>query len=211
MTIPTLSIIYSREFDTQRVLNTIGKLEWYIEHKYDQQLSFPKTLDKEKLKGYSEDDIRLAVDREYSEEKYSQNEDFLLSYWKKVSREIASAFSLSGLVCPNQYRIFFTKYGTGGSYDMPDTVIVNLNKVSGISMVKTVVHEIIHLGIEKYIDEYAIDQPTKERIVDLFFVKNFPRMAILQNVYMLMDTSSIDQAFDDAYPDMKAVMAGLSG
>ena len=46
-----IKIVYSIEYDTQRVLNTIKKIDWYTENGYNfKNLSFPKGLDKEKLK-----------------------------------------------------------------------------------------------------------------------------------------------------------------
>ena len=88
----------------------------------------PKTFDVEKLKQYSDVEIKNAVESEYSEDIYKQNERFLLNNWEKVSKEIEIAFSKSGLSCQEEYKIFLTKYGMGGSYNLPKTVIINLNK-----------------------------------------------------------------------------------
>ena len=206
-----LTIIYNKEYDTRRVMNTIKKIDWYTENKYDyKSLSFPKTLDKEKLKDYSEDAIQIAVEAEYSDDLYRENEKFLLANWEKIFKEIELAFSKSNLICQDEYRIFLTKYGMGGSYDLPNTVILNLSKTSGEYMLKTIIHEIIHLAIQEYIDNFKINQWEKERIVDLFFVKNFSKRAVIQNVYMSLDTEKIDRTFDDNFPDMRTVIEKIS-
>ena len=96
----------------------------------------------------------------------------------------------------------------GGSYNLPNTVIINLNNSFNIGMLKTIIHEIIHLSIQKYIDEYKIGQWQKERIVDLFFIKNFPERIPMQN--MPINTEKIDQTFDDNFPDMKTVIEKIS-
>mgnify|MGYP001614309841 CR=1 FL=1 len=206
-----LNIIYKKEFDIQRVINTIKKIDWYVENKINYKtFSFPQKIDKEKLKGYSEEEITNIVITEYSDVLYKENEKFLVENWNKVSKEIESAFSKSSLLCQEEYRIFLTKYGTAGSYDLPNTIIINISKVFGIGMLKTIIHEITHLAIEENITKYKIGQAQKERIVDLFFVKNFPKRAILQNIYMSMNTDKIDQTFDDNFPNMENVIKKLS-
>jgi hypothetical protein len=206
-----LIIIYNKEYDTQRVLNTIKKLDWYVENKYNlKNISFPKTLDVTKLKDYSEKEITNAIISEYNENLYRDNELFLNDNWEKASIEIESAYTKSGLLCQEEYRIFLTKYGMGGSYDLPNTVIINLSNSSKLSMLKTIIHEIIHLAIEGDILKYKIGQAQKERIVDLLFVKNFPRRVFIQNVYSSIDTGKIDQIFDDKYPDIKEVIKDIS-
>ena len=206
-----LNIIYKKEFDIGRVVNTIKKIDWYIKNNYNyKSCSYPKKLDKEKLTDYSEEEIRNAVLIEYSDDFYKESEKFLLDNWQKVSKELELAFSNSGLLCQEEYRIFLTKYGMAGSYDMPNTIIINLSKTSGIIMLKTIIHEIIHLAIEKDVIEYKIGQAEKERIVDLFFVRNFPRRVFAQNVYVSMNTDKIDQTFDENFPNMETVIKKLA-
>ena len=59
--------------------------------------------------------------------------------------------------------IRLTNYGVGGSYNLPSLVVLNINMKM---LVKTVVHEIIHLMIQDLIDKYEIKQWEKERVVD---------------------------------------------
>ena len=204
-----LKIIYNKEYDIQRVLNTIKKIPWFIENKYNyKNFIFPKKLDKEKLNDYSEQEIKDAVISEYSDDLYKENEKFLVNNWEKIFKEIESAFLKSNLLPQEEYRIYLTKYGTGGSYDFPNTVIVNTS--FSINILKNIIHEITHLAIEENVVKYKIGQAQKERIVDLFFVKNFPRRALVQNVYMSMNTDKIDQTFDDNFPNMENVIKKLS-
>ena len=206
-----INIIYSKEFDSQRVINTIKRLDWYLENKYNlNNLSFPKTLDKEKLKGYSDKEIKDAIEAEYSEDLYKENEKFILNNWEKISGEIDLAFSKSNLKSQNEYKIYLTKYGMGGSYDLPNIVIINLLNSFKFGMLKTMIHEIIHLAIQKDIDEYKIGQGQKERIVDLFFANNFPRRVFAQNVYSPIDLEKIDQIFDDNFPNIEDAIKKLS-
>jgi len=206
-----LKIIYKEEFDIRRVINTIKKIDWYTENKYNyKNFSFPKILDKDKLKTYSDEEIKNAVTVEYFDDLYKENEIFLLDSWKKVAKEIELAFSKSGLLCQDEYRVFLTKYGQGGSYDLPNTIIINLKNSFKDRMLRDIIHEIIHLAIQKYIDEYKIGQGQTERIVDLFFIKNFPRRVYVRDSYMSMDIEKLDQIFDENFPDIKAVIEKVS-
>jgi hypothetical protein len=204
-----IKIIYSKEYDIQRVKNTINKIDWFIENKYDyKKFSFPKKLDLEKIKNYSDQEIEDIVASEYEETLYKENEQFLNKQWSTIFNEIEQAFSRSSLVIQDEYNIYLTKYGTGGSYDIPNKVIINLSKSWNIGMLKTIIHEIIHLSIQKYIDEYKIGQWEKERIVDLFFIKNFPNRVPMQN--MPINTKDIDEIFIEKFPDIKAVIEKIS-
>ncbi|MEM9053069.1 MAG: hypothetical protein AAGC47_13535 [Bacteroidota bacterium] len=87
-----------------------------------------------------------------------------------------------------EYKVTFTLYGTGGSYD-PDNGIVTLwTNVKGDFMqydkpANTAIHEIVHMGIEEWIvQKYGLDHGTKERLVDIFvfllFEKSLPEYRI---------------------------------
>ena len=78
-------------------------------------------------------------------------------------------------------------------------------------MLKAIIHEIIHLAIGESINKHKIGQAQKERIVDLFFARNFPNRAITQNVYSSINTDKIDQIFDDNFPDIQTVIEKISG
>lgn len=205
-----LNIIYNKEFDVQQVNFFIKKIDWFIKNNYNyKNFSFPKSLDKEKLKDYSEKEINDAVISEYSEDLYNENKKILLDNWEKVSCEIESVFLKSSLSIQDEYKIYLTKYGIG-CYDLPNTVVVNVISSSKTKILQLIIHEMIHLAIEEDILKYEAGQAQKERIVDLFFIKNFPRRVFTQNAYMSIDTEKIDQTFDDKYPDMKEVIKDIA-
>jgi len=77
------------------------------------------------------------------------------------------------------YKVNLTLYGPGGSYD-PDTGNILLmttpnGNFKGYSdPAYTIIHEIIHLGIEKsIIEKYGLSHQQKERLVDLFVLTYF--------------------------------------
>ncbi len=72
------------------------------------------------------------------------------------------------------YKVIFTLYGTGGSYD-PDagTITLLTNKAGEFIKYKnpanTIIHEITHMGMEySIVQKYNLSHGLKERIVDTF-------------------------------------------
>jgi len=74
----------------------------------------------------------------------------------------------------DKYKVVFTLYGTGGSYD-PDegTITLLTNKEGGFMKYKnpsyTIIHEISHMGMEySIVQKYSLTHGLKERLVDTF-------------------------------------------
>ena len=89
-----------------------------------------------------------------------------------------------------RYKIVFTLYGTGGSYD-PDlgTVTLLTNKAGGFmnyeNPANTIVHEITHMGMEQsLVQKFELPHGLKERLVDRFvfllFQKELPKYQVQQ-------------------------------
>lgn len=72
------------------------------------------------------------------------------------------------------YKIVFTLYGTGGSYDPDEGKITLLtNKAGGFMQYQnpanTIIHEITHIGMEySLVDKHQLPHGLKERVVDTF-------------------------------------------
>lgn len=72
------------------------------------------------------------------------------------------------------YKVIFTLYGTGGSYDPDEGTITLLTNKEGQFMnyntpVNTIIHEITHIGMEySIVRKYNLAHGLKERIVDTF-------------------------------------------
>jgi len=79
----------------------------------------------------------------------------------------------------DKYKVVFTLYGTGGSYD-PDegTITLLTNKEGGFMKYKnpayTIIHEISHMGMEySIVQKYSLTHGLKERLVDTFVYLTF--------------------------------------
>ncbi|MEO1032130.1 MAG: hypothetical protein AAFX55_12030 [Bacteroidota bacterium] len=72
------------------------------------------------------------------------------------------------------YKVVFTLYGTGGSYDPDEGIITLLTNQNGKFMnykqpANTIIHEIVHMGMEySIVQKYKLSHGLKERLVDTF-------------------------------------------
>ncbi len=117
------------------------------------------------------------------------------------------------------YEVVFTLYGSGGSYD-PDTGTVTLftttrgEFMNYKSPANTIIHEIIHMGIEESIvQKYDLSHGLKERIVDtivfLLFgeqlpeyrVQNMGETEIDQHLKQKTDLKKLDSIIEDYLKD----------
>lgn len=67
---------------------------------------------------------------------------------------------------PEKVLVNFTSYGPGGMYTLPNSMAVMLND-SPTNVLKTVLHEMIHLIIEEpFVQKYNLSHWQKEAVVD---------------------------------------------
>jgi hypothetical protein len=110
----------------------------------------------------------------------------------------------------DQYTIVLTKYGSGGSYNsQTGEVIVNIKDREKDLIMGTILHEIVHIGIEHLIESYHITHWRKERLVDLIMEKCFPDLKKTQ--YIKEDVSTVDRAFKKNFPDMESIAREVGG
>ncbi len=114
------------------------------------------------------------------------------------------------------YKVVFTLYGTGGSYD-PDqgTITLLTNKEGGFMNYKnpanTIIHEITHMGMEySIVRKYNLSHGLKERIVDTFvflmFKENLPEYRI-QNMGDVRIDEYLNKPGD--IPNLNAVVSNF--
>lgn len=154
-----INIKYGLDFEINRVKNTIAKLDWYISQGYKPKL--PDGIKKDS----SEQEIQNQIKKEYVERKYKEVGK-KITYDFSIIQEIftETVKNIFGKEIPDTFLINLTNYGVGGSYNIPNVVIFNINNQKGF---KTLIHEIIHILIEPFIQKYEIQHWEKERIVDL--------------------------------------------
>ena len=191
---------YGVDSEIQRVKNTLNDLEWLDENKYRYSLPiFENKPDK-----VSEKEIKDSVEKEYSALEFETAEKAVSSAWEGKRAKIEKIQdTIIGARKLDQIKIVFTKYGTGGSYWMPNKIIINLRANVPEFLIKTVIHECIHLMIENLIAKNKVNHWHKERIVDLIMDKEFESTFKVQN---LPDhAKDVDPIFQKFYPDMASI------
>jgi hypothetical protein len=168
-----LDFTYGEKKDVDRILYTISKWDFYQQYYDINRIKFPAKLDRTKIKEYSKDEIADCVREEYlnnSIKIYEKVEQEISDSWQKVSEKIEEVYTETNLNFPGELGIQLTCYGMGGSYWLPNKIILLATKFNPLS---TIVHELIHLTIEDWVQKNKVGQAQKERIVDLFLSKYF--------------------------------------
>lgn len=209
-TFPKLNIKYSLEDEVVRVRESLKKSEWYRENGYAGVVCLPGGLT---LADFAvipkEDEFLEKLKDEYSEGIYKETQGSTQEAWADISHIWAQRGGLPSIVpfIP-EYNVQLTRYGTGGSYSLPNTIIVNIRTKTIKQIPKTIFHEIIHLAIEPHIKHYSIKQWEKERLVDLIFAKTFPEIAFSQKIPE--EAHFVDDIFKKYPNDVEATVREIS-
>lgn len=193
-----LHVIYSPELEVERVENTLKRASWYREHGYAEKLGLPNGID---LEGeFTHEQIETIVRAEYEEGFYSSFKNQIDEGFAVIADN--PAFSESPLGFEKSYTIKLTKYGTGGSYHVPNMIVINIVKMK--ADIAAVLHEMIHLCIEADIKKHNVSQQCKERLVDLLLKELFPDYAYEQSRFA--NNPRVDVGFATYYPDVSKVI-----
>jgi len=204
-----LLIEYSKEFELERIESTINRLDWYLSNKYSlSSLSFPKNIDVDNLKEIKKEELVEAVGEEYDESKFVTTAESIVQMYEKYEVKLEDFIKSIGLSVIPEVKVSLTNYGIGGSYHLPNEIIVNINRFFSIGLIRNILHEIIHLHIQALIDQYKISQWNKETIVNLLFEKAFPEIYKEPNIPM--DTTKIRKIFEENFPNIKKVISLIS-
>jgi hypothetical protein len=152
-----INIKWGLKFEINRVKGTLEKLEWYKENGYKPLL--PEIKDN--------DTIEDSIKNEFDEKFYKKMEDEIRKEYEfieiKFSDFLKNKFNLK--ILPN-FNIVLTKYGVGGSYKLPDTIIVNIwgNQINK-PLIEVIKHEIVHLMVEEDVIKKKLPHCEKEKLV----------------------------------------------
>ena len=192
---------FSIESEVNRVKETIGNIEWLISNSY--RFILPNSVkDSGDIKI---EKIKELVENEYDSEIYQIAESAILKSWKgnnELIRRINQ--KMNGSYMLNEINIILTKYGTQGSYVMPNSAIINISNIPPEFLIKTVIHESLHLMIEHLIKKYLVEHWVKEHIVDLIMDLEYKSRFKMQPVpdWVL----AVDVIFKEYYPNITFVI-----
>jgi hypothetical protein len=204
---PRLHFNSSLEFDQFRVSNTYRKIDWYKAHGYDPL--FPKGITLSALEDGEDLDALLSlVESEYDGEFYEAMAGEIRQQWQWFQDNwLRSCVSKQLSQLLPTYEVKLTRYGTAGSYIYPDTIVMNVAEHAERNRASVIMHEIIHLCIEPYVQKYDIPHWQKERVVDLLFRSFFPEKAFLQ--VLPEEAYVVDHIFDAGFADIETLMIKL--
>ena len=196
---------YSVNYEIRRILYSLKKINWYKENKYYVALPMELGLFGNKV---TQNSLREMVKKEFKNDHYRRISLQLSRSWKTTGQKVIPNLIEDGFKLKKYYYIYLTKYGVGGSYHLPNKIILNFQRRKNKYLIKTIIHEIIHLSIEKLTQKYKISHWQKERLVDLIVLKVYPKWKEVQKISQ--PDKKVDNTFRKYYPDVNKIIARLA-
>ncbi|MEM1220778.1 MAG: hypothetical protein AAGH79_17790 [Bacteroidota bacterium] len=182
--------IPSAETEAEYIWRTIQDTKFFEEHGYQVSLPRGPLIDelKEKAKAGQLSDADYSRLEKFVVERVYRAEDYQAGY-DKIEDERALINQMVNAINPidyswgfqsyETYTIHLTLYGPGGSYNPDEGSLLLFTTPQGQfksydNPANTVIHEIVHIGIENsIISTYQVPHTLKERIVDTFVSLHF--------------------------------------
>lgn len=130
----------------------------------------------------SKKDVLNAISNEIDKygKEYQIAEKKIRDFWEKDKIKINIFFNRFGYPVPENIKIFLTRYGPGGYYELPDKITLRINQNFGNvkrSLEETLIHEIIHLILENpVVKKIGLNHEEKENLIESFFEKRELKM-----------------------------------
>jgi hypothetical protein len=154
---------YTVEGELRRVEDTVNREKFFRENGY--QPTFPEGLN---FENFNITKAKVRIKKEFAEDLVNRVKDKLDRDWEKHRSQIESFLEILPYEKPSELNIVFTRYGMGGSYYVPNKIIINLRNVNSPLFILT--HELLHLLIEEpVILKHKLSQWDKESLVDYLF------------------------------------------
>lgn len=200
-----LDIHYSVDFEVERILATIKKFELYKTNGYT--VNLPESLDLSNIDKITKEDIKEAVIKEYNDQDYLPSKKYIENNWINFDEAFVSMVLVAGLIPEDCYRVFLTRYGVGGSYNLPNTITINIKRMFEFGLIMTIAHETTHLLIQPLVVKYNVDHWVKERTVDMLLEEFAPKLNKFQHIPIA--TQKIDDVFNKNYPNVEYILKSL--
>lgn len=182
--------IPSAEDEAEYIWSTLQNIQFFEEHNYP--VTLPKGEIIEELKEKSKQNTLTEIDLAYLKKFITDSVYNVLDYQKGYKNVDDIRRVLNGMIHVlhkadypwgfkkyETYSIQLTLYGSGGGYNSDNGFItLYTDPIGGFKQyndpTNTLIHEIIHLGIEESIIlKYEVPHTLKERIVDQFVLLYF--------------------------------------
>ena len=176
-----------------RVKQTIAKRDWYKNFSYKLFSPDGFNLDSKNLSG-----LKKQIEKEFVPEKMKRLGKAINDYWLKNSELIDKFLKSVPYDVPDSLIVKLTRYGVGGSYWLPNNIIINVScSSSAYRHFRTLMHEFVHLLIEKpVIQKNKLRHESKEALVDFIMTNN-------QYLKKMFKNYKIQKPFARYLPDKK--------
>ena len=190
-----LKFEFSIESEIKRVENTLAKINWYKKNGYKPYLPNDRA------------NIKSAVIKEYDGALFNKVSIAITRDWNNFSGDLATKLASINLKYEPIYKVKLTKYGVSGSYNLPNKIVLNVREKGTKDLIRTIIHEIIHLAIEDLIIKFKVSHWQKERLVDLICGKLSFDVRRTQD--LPSDAYYIDKSFKKHYPNIVEILNNL--
>ncbi|MFA6475956.1 MAG: hypothetical protein WCV68_00920 [Candidatus Paceibacterota bacterium] len=214
--LPELKFEYSAETEMRRAKYLLlpEKRKFYLDQGYE--VTLPKGLDMEDTSEISDEDLLEKINAELDFEKTEKLKLEIQEEWPSIAETLRKLFRETGYEMPETYTIQLTNYRPGGGYRVEDNSIIlvfSRTYKEGWSRSRTLIHEGIHLSIEKLLFKYGLADPDcqgiKEHLVDLLMLKVVPDYP-LQDRLPKEKIEEIDKIFNQHYPNIEKILEEVS-
>lgn len=200
-----ISIFYSKENEINNVNEIFKEKDWYLEHNY--RVCLPNNLSLENPT-FDLAIVSQSVNDDYNELDYQLVAEFLKTKESWLSSIVEPALKKIDKMALDSYEVYLTKYGVGGGYELPNKIGLDIKKDRD-GLIKTLVHEIIHLSIEEEIARNKVGHFHKERVVDLLTQKLFPEITKTPKNMPEEAKKVVDPIFNEYYPDIEKITKNI--
>lgn len=165
----TVDFIYTEESEARRVKDTVSRKNFFLKHGYG--VSLPQNVNFDNYFNFTEEEMLKKIKIEMDTERANEVQKVIIENWEEHQDLLKQFFLTLSSKIPKSYKVIFTQYGTGGSYNPPNKIIININENSTPQPFQTFVHEAIHCLIEdSIVKKYKLTQAEKESIVDYLMI-----------------------------------------
>jgi hypothetical protein len=135
--------------------------------------------------------------------------EFLKTKESWLSSIVEPALKKIDKMALDSYEVYLTKYGVGGGYELPNKIGLDIKKDRD-GLIKTLVHEIIHLSIEEEIARNKVGHFHKERVVDLLTQKLFPEIVRTPKNMPEEAKKVVDPIFEKFFPNVDKIIKNIN-
>jgi len=204
--LPELEFVYSVKSELEKAKYVLSTEKKAFYRKNYKGVVTPEGFSIEDDEPCNEEELRAQIEKEIDQEEASIVTRELKDKIKEIVISLNPILQAIDYQIPDKYIIVLTKYGPGGSYHLPNKIILTMTKTKR-SHDEILAHELVHLAIEPLIQKNNTEHWVKERIVDLLMKKAFSNYELQRNP---VEAEKISQIFQDHYPNIDKILEEIS-